>query len=678
MPFVPDQPVEPGKSRFVPDAAPPVTPPVEEPVARPWQAGDPVPKGFHAVTINGNKELRKDFTFTDALSSLPPVGIMETITEGVTGGLSKAASGFAGLFKGATEGRDAAADTVRQVQEDYTYEPVSSSAADIKSGLASMLGLADPIAEPIQRGIDKLPDGAATIVNAAVEAAPEVLPLAASMRPAAAAVKARAPKKAEPPPAEISPKVKELRQAGYTFRPSDVEAVSPGSKPPGRFAESLNDPSDLKRHSTKTHQQVTTRLAAEELGLKNTTALTDREFNKVKAPHVKVYDEAETALNRVAPPPEFKALLQEATDRAKFKPGTKPTVTRTIGALRRRATKQIQAKDVATQEAGYADQAMADRLEEAFGARLEALGDEKAFKKYQESREAFAKIYNIETATRAGQVDAHAIYKQKKRGAKLTGRLSIIADAAEHIPNTTRHSLSTATGGIPKADTVAGVVKNVATSALRKTPGMKKYLDVRSPEFQNRLGPEGDEARRSYFGDRGRKQPPVEAPAPPVPQLGTETLEFVPGAAPRPGVRAPDPDPTLPSAELARDLGLMPDPVPNAQMLPDAPDMLTADTVPPIRGDIDFEPSAPPLAQTMAQELELDRQMAPAGDMIEWAQPNLADLLVGDQRILPDQLNLGDQIGFNLDTMYSPLMEQRPLGDLIAPPGSVGKPKRKK
>lgn len=665
--------------------------PVATPTApRPWQEGDPVPEGHHTVTMDGGKkELRGDFTFNDALSSLPPVGIMETALEGVTGLASKAISGITGMFTGAkefgdnTQGRDAASENIANVQDKLTYEPRSTSAADIKAGLASVLGLADPIAEPIQRGVDSLPNGVSTVINAAVEAAPDVIPLAASLRPVAAAMKARPPKAPKEAPPEISPKVADLRKAGYNWRPSDIEAVSPGSKPPGRIAESLNDPADLKKDMTKKNQQVTTRLAAEELGLKNTNGLSDAEFNKVKAPHVKVYDEAEKALNRVDTPPEFKALLQEAHDRAKFKPGTSPSVTRTIGALRRRASKQIQAKDVATQEAGYADQAMADKLEDAFGKRLEALGDGDVLQKYKDSRVAFAKIYNVEQATRGSQVDAHALYKQKRRGAPLTGRLAMIADAAEHLPNATKHSSTTAAAGVPKADTLAGVAKEGVSKVIRNIPGMKGKLDVRSPQFQDRLGKPADEAARSYFSDYGKKQNKPEPRPAPAPQLGTGNVEM---SRPRPA--------TPPLAnDLARDLELVPDDVSNPQVLPEVPDMMTADVVPPTRGDIDFDPGAPPLAQTLARDLELESRAAPSPDSVEWTPPDMSGQMSPDVSLAPSNIadDLVSQLGLSLESAprapsnlwdifegldMPELISERPAA-LAAPPGRAGKLRKK-
>jgi len=299
--------------------------------------------------------------------------------------------------------------------------------------------------------------------------------------------------------------VARLRKAGYKFLPSEVEKLSPGAKVPGKIAERLSG--STARNLTLDNQRLTTRLAGEEFGLKNAERFDDAAFDKLKAPHGRVYNAAEKTAAKAPLDPAFDELLAQGRKIAQFKMSDAQGVTRTIGALRRRAKKQIQADDVATQDAGYAARDLADQIEEGFGKRLAATNNTELLKQYQKSRQAFAKIHDVELSTKAGLVDAHAMKKLKDRGTKLTGRLDMIASAAEHAPSVTKISLKAPgtepilppSDVIPLLSPMLRALEKGGGAALRYTAPSR--FDVRSRQFQERLGPEAIGAERAALGD---------------------------------------------------------------------------------------------------------------------------------------------------------------------------------
>jgi hypothetical protein len=303
----------------------------------------------------------------------------------------------------------------------------------------------------------------------------------------------------KPDPAPVNPAVENMRAADIRLRPSDVRAMEPNKKVkvPGERREKFADAPELKKDTNLHNQARFTDLAAEEIGVKK---LDDASFDKAYEAPAGTYDMVEDVLRDREMSQGFADTFREAAASAKLPKGEAYSVTRIIGALRRRAAKRMQAEDVKTEEAGYADRDLAERLEEGLGRELEAAGEPQLFKEYQDARQQYAKIHDTQTATRAGQIDAAVLYKlnQKSEGKRLSGRLKLIADAYENAPNVSSHSLKTAArAGDEIENSKEGFLKSLLKAGIRKIPGM----DVGSEGFQKTLGAV-DPVRTANYGRR--------------------------------------------------------------------------------------------------------------------------------------------------------------------------------
>lgn len=336
-----------------------------------------------------------------------------------------------------------------------------------------------------------------------------------------------------PPSKSVSPVVDDLRAGGIELRPSDVRAMHPDAKSiPGEFRERFANPADLKKQQSLGNQATLTKRAADELGISD---LTEKSFDAAEAPHTAVYEMAESVAGGAKVSPEFTAVYDEALKSAQLPKGAAHGTTRVIGALRRRANKRTSSGDVKTEEAGYADRELADRLEDEFGKQLESVGEPQLLQEYRDARKSLAKINDVRGATRADQIDASALRRMNERfgGGRLTGGLKFIADASEYAPNVTGHSLKTASrAGEEFPATKEGIFTRGAKALVRQIPGM----DVGSKAFQTKLGPV-DPARSSYYG-----QPEFVAPELPGPVQGGLDLRQVLGLEPPPGT-VPRPPP---------------------------------------------------------------------------------------------------------------------------------------
>jgi len=233
-------------------------------------------------------------------------------------------------------------------------------------------------------------------------------------------------------------------------------------------------------------------------------------------------------------------------------------------------------------------------------------------------------------------------------------------------------------------DSKAGMIRGAANAVLRKLPGM----DVRRDSFQNKFGAEASDTARSYFDDYGKRKKRPEKTEP-----SQRTMDLPQGPPAFDGLTPPPGEPlgrsrpasvpfeqtggVVPSRAqtLAGDLGLAPDPVPDAVALPDAPSRLSADVPPPTpQGGLQFDPGLPQLAR-LAEDLGLVEPgpLPRSPDSIEWVPPNLADSLIDDN--LNRRLNLpptlAQQGAMAVDA------EQLPPLALAPPEGKVGKLKPK-
>jgi len=315
------------------------------------------------------------------------------------------------------------------------------------------------------------------------------------------------------PDGPVSPMVEALREADIRLRPSYIRGMHPGkrTKVPGEFRERFADAPDTKKDMTLHNQDRYTTLAGEELGVKDLgpQGLDEATFERLRAGPAKTYDMVESVLAEKGSMSEpLAAAYREALESVKLElpRGGKPTVLGVIGALRRRAAKAIQAENPEVNAKGYADRNMADALEDELGRELKVAGEPQLFKEYQAAREQFAKIHDVESATRAGQVDTSVLYRihKKSGGKRLSGRLELLADAYEHAPNVSGHSTKTAArAGGEVENSREGIIKSILKAGIRKIPGM----DIGSEGFQRRLGAP-NEARTANYGRRPEPDTP--------------------------------------------------------------------------------------------------------------------------------------------------------------------------
>lgn len=416
--------------------------------------------------------------------------------------------------------------------------------------------------------------------------------------------------------------VKTARSAGYKLLPSQVEQAT--LKKPGlgdRIAEAIA-PEDVRRDFTIDNQGVTQGLARDKLKAPEGASLDETGLDAMREPHYQAYRDVEKAVEVVPPSEDYMFALDDATQRAKFKKGAKPSVTEVISALRTKARKKLNnpnADETIAQD-GAADRDAADALEEALGKRLGELGDNESLTKYQNARKSLAEINDIDEAQQGGIVDAGKVKrKDDKTQKRLTGQSKMMADVNASFPDATKSSLSVAgrKGSTHLPESREGVVKKVAKAAARgaaKVTGLGDRLLVESEGFQNRMGKPATPVERTYFEDYGKKGELVSSPGAVDPEKGLDFAE-TPGVTPSKAVT------------LSRRLGLEPDAVDNPDALPETPDKLTADT-PPATESRGMPFKASRLGDDLAGDTELDIRSGTKGAV---GQKELADLLA-DQR----------------------------------------------
>lgn len=585
-------------------------------------------------------------------------------------------------LSGLTSGVGSVADAVTLSDpgtHDFAYEPRTDAGKEIAALTAEEGAKVGEVYDKVA--------GEGPLATTVKERVPQALAAAGTVAGGGVAA-SRIPGRAPKAPVKLGDDpVANMRAAGYKLRPSDVRSTDPSAKTPGIRREGLQDSANLRQDIGLHNQTVTTRLAADEIGAPRKNKISPGDFEKLREPHFKTYEDVETAVNASAATPEFTNAVSAARARTHFRPTDKPTTTQVIAALRRQERKKARANDVATNKDGIADRDAADALEAQLEARLKATGNEKLFTAYQESRMALAKLNDVQSVTKGGQVDAVALRNLGKRGVPLSGRLKLIAESAEHAENVMKPARRlTGVDGGPSIDSKAGAIRAGAKAVARKLPGM----DVRRRSFQNKFGREANEAEQRDFGKYG-KTPRAEKPKGP-PQREMNLKE---GPPPFDGLEAPPGAPlgrsrpesvefeqtggVVPSRAqtLSGALGLEPDAVPGAVELPPAPSRFVAETPPSTPTDgLPFKADMPLAAQLMDElGLEPPRVAQSLGpDTVEWVPPSLADLLIDAEtnRVM------------NLPPTHTGQAElpafapQRPKAELKSPPGRVGKPKKGK
>lgn len=387
--------------------------------------------------------------------------------------------------------------------------------------------------------------------------------------------------------------VDSLRAAGIKVRPSDVKGLNPETKNGIASAAEKFAGSDASSSSLSLKNQVLlTRFALDEIGApKNAKAITPGVLGESRQPHLATYRKAGNAVGEFEPSPEYHSAIDSISAQKGLSPAarrtirkdleqyrnaktTGPDVVKTISALRRKASQARKSTDVDMQSRGDAYKQAADALETEFDRQVTARGDAGLVGELKSARESLAKINDVEEATTAGQIDAAALKRRRdQKGAPLSGKLAIIADAAEHAPGVTRHSLNVSKPVFDPSSLVS-TGADIATLGLR--PAVRAIME--SKLYQNRLGKQAaeigpGEGLSDYF--------PTPTPEPASPK------------APTPIDLPPTPSSSMLQAQkMAGDLSLADDIV-NPESLPEAPSRLQAETPPPVRGGLPFRSTNP-------------------------------------------------------------------------------------
>lgn len=623
MPFVPDKAI----SRFVPDAAVTTAPAPTDGYA-----------GRSPFSING-----EDVKKTLGMLAEIPKGVVETVASGVTGLGASAANlvnslGPKELLKNPGESD---ADFYSRTRNDLTYKPTGEAATALGKVLEPTVGR---VVNAAGTGVTNLTGDAAAgeltkdalNVLPAAFGAPDLSPTGIASR-ATAAAERRAPSMPSVGTADTGNPVAVLRAAGYKLRPSDAAKASPEMGVPGTTREKFSGSSDIRKDFIDPNQRKTTQLAATEVGLPaNTPRITPTLLDQQRAPHIATYGEVGQAVGKFDAPPEFSAAIDAVSDQTGLSPVARrkiasdiaqykasslngPDVVKTISALRRRSVAEGKSQDVNTQDLGSAHRQVADILEDQLSQQASAIGQPELAAKLKDARTALAKINDVDSAVKGGQVDAHALNNLVKNGAQLSGNLKIIADAAEYAPHVTRHPQSVAdVGAVESPLPLVNPLLDIASGGIR--PLVRSYL--KSDTFQNKLGPEASKTGvDSPLGEYFHK-PEVSAPVPQYdipPQTSASSMNT--------------------ANRLAGDLSLAPDTLGNQIVLPPAPPSLHADIPPatPSNG-VPFTGSPPIAADALAGNLSLADEFTGNGGMT-FNPPNGLEPGLGARQLLATQEN---------------------------------------
>lgn len=528
-----------------------------------------------------------------------------TAAKGIAGGaefLASGATGLAGSAANIVNAITGAKDLIKQpgetdeqlyrrTREGATYQPRSEGGKEIASSA---------IPKAIGKGVEKVGEVSSELTGdpAAGELVKDALGVGMAMVPGMRGGKPKVGAVAEGP---VKTKISEtpvesMRAAGLDLPPSAVRGVRPDKNNFVTAAlegiagsEALNNSLSLK------HQPKLTRFALDEIGApKEAKALTAGVFGAARQPHLAVYRRAGTAVGEFVPSPEYhaaidgiasqeglspkaRATIRRDIEQYRYEKASGPDVVKTISALRSKARKASKSEDVDMADRGKAYKQAADALEEEFDRQL---GDDSLVTELKNSREALAKIHDVEESTKAGQIDAVELKRRRDSGAKLSGKLALIADAAEHAPSVTRHSTTVARPSLESMSSLISPTLDLATAGLR--PALRKFLE--SDLYQNSLGKQAEnigygEGLSDYFN------PPRTPPESPIslgePPTGGGSIPPVPGDV-------------LTAMEVQRrggnELTLAED---SGVELPPVPDALSAETPPAARGDIPFRASTP-------------------------------------------------------------------------------------
>jgi hypothetical protein len=503
------------------------------PLAAPAPAAAPAAADPWAVVSHAPARQSDLQTLPEDIASVgrAAVGGAEDLFHHVTGAFAQipatAVGGVAGLAQ--TLGAPVDAEALRQkTQNALTYQPVTDSG---KAGLATEARALAPVSDFVEGSLADTGaarpyiEAAGRGASAALMAAPFAAPAAAALDTAGNRLAATGLEKPAAPASVVEGAAKPSTQtplatargAGYQAPPSVVQASNPADSVPGTFREKIVGPSGARGDANVTNQTLTTRLAGEELGLKDAKKITAQDAENFR---------------KTGPGPVYDATAEKL--------GTIPSDASAVGELQRIASVEDPASAVPAKTATNLDRIVnriqsgsyngsewrrdiswlrenkgreaANALEDM--AERHLAGDTETLTAYKGARADFAKSYDYQNAIgRGGQIDAqHLRALDDKYPGMLTGNAKLIATAARELPEVTR---------LPGGDTGTGIhskiqaAHNAVGGLIKKIPGM----DPMSERFQTKnFGREMTPTEKSYVPSFGKRNggPLSERPADPT------------------------------------------------------------------------------------------------------------------------------------------------------------------
>lgn len=469
----------------------------------------------------------------------------------------KIAGGIAGLAQGAgnalgvTDGSTSAADRVAAVKGApmFNYEADSPGAQKLQSGMSAIAKPFQAVAAPIDKAVDKLPNGPQTVIHGAEEAIPDVasvLPLGQIGRIAKTADAAAVVDGAATP--HVAPGANAIttgRAAGFKFTPGGAESRMPSAAANGEIPQSFAVTPNDRRAINLHNQAKVTELSGQQIGKEGATELAQKDFEDAKVPHLKTYNDTGAVLGSGLKGSDdlvstLQSRLADNTQTALKGPVASQTQRILNAASSGNLSGPQLVKDISWMRAN-GGRSIASALESEMDSQLATANAGPQLDKFRQARTGLAQIYNLQDATKGGQIDASKLAAlDQKNPNLLTGNLKLIAQTAAASPQDFRLPSGVQPGSSPiSKPTWAGAAKVVAGKAAKVLAPAR--FDATSDAFQNRFGRAATPAEASYFPDLGKRpaapskpfelqQPPGSAAVPP--RQGA--IDLPPGREPAP------------------------------------------------------------------------------------------------------------------------------------------------
>lgn len=467
-----------------------------DPIAAPWES-DPIaqpqqtaPSPDRATLINNARKtgaisskeaqnllMQPNAELPDRVANLP--GRSEATGQGLTLGLSDE---IAGLF-GGSQARDQARSDLASFQQQHPWQAMGDQVLGSLPLSMIPMGGAKAGATTFQQGVNAAkvaaPMGAAYGFNTGqggfvprAENAGKAGAVAAAtafaypfvyrgLESGAQALKQKFLTGAGPTPAASA-----AREAGYVI-PPNMQSDNPSlvSKGLSAFSGKIK----TAQAASQANQDVTNQLAADALGVKPGTALTEDVFDKVRKDAGQAYEAVKTSIPMVKADDAFKTAvggLNEVDPETAF---YFPEITQnkqidnlstTLGGkdefspaaavglvrrLRYDASANLKnAQDPEKFALGMAQRKAADAVDDLVERNLDAAGKVGLVDEYRSARRLIAISHDLESATNAatGDVDARKLAVLANRGRPFTGNLEAIAKTAQAFPKAMQNPAS--------------------------------------------------------------------------------------------------------------------------------------------------------------------------------------------------------------------------------------------